>query len=68
MGTSISVERGTQFQKIIATVVKGYTGGKLKLSAAQLEKMMAVSFDGFSQLYNKKMTQEALGIENSYEL
>jgi hypothetical protein len=68
MGTSLSVEKGTQFQKIIATAVKGYSGGKVKLSVAQLEKMMAVSFDGFSQLYNKKMTQEALGLETSYEL
>jgi len=46
-GAYISVEKGSEFQKITATVVKGYEGGKIKLSVAQLKKMMGVNFTGF---------------------
>jgi len=47
-GAAISVEKGSEFQKVIATIVKGYEGGKIKLSVAQLKKIMGINFSDFT--------------------
>ena len=67
-GAAISIEKGSEFQKIIATLVTGYKGGQVKVSVAHLEKMMDIQFDAFEWAHNEKLTQKAAGLEINHPL
>lgn len=66
MGASISLKKGSNIQKIVATVVKDYEGGNIKLSVAQLKKVVSVSFDIVGKSFDTELTQNAIGLEYSY--